>query len=90
MGLELILALGLGGYGYFRTRKFVRERLRFVEAVQSPTAPVVAGVATGLAAGFAVFLIPFVGGLTIPILAGLGIGVGVSHGAKDSKKLPSP
>jgi hypothetical protein len=28
--------------------------------------------------------------LTIPILAGLGIGVGVRHGAKDSKKLPAP
>ncbi len=90
MGLELILALGLGGFGYFKTRKFVRERLRFVDAVQRPVAPVVVGVATGLAAGFAVFVLPFVGGLTIPILAGLGIGAGVRHGAKDSKKLPAP
>ncbi len=90
MGLELILALGLGGFGYFKTRKFVRERLRFVDAVQRPVAPVVVGVATGLAAGIAVFVLPLVGGLTIPILAGLGIGVGVRHGAKDSKKLPAP
>ena len=90
MGLELIVALGLGGYGYFKSRKFVRERLRFVDAVQRPAAPVVAGVATGLAAGLAVFFLPLVGGATIPILAGLGIGVGVSHGAKDSKKLPAP
>ncbi len=90
MGLELILALGLGGFGYFKTRKFVRERLRFVDAVHRPAAPVVVGVATGLAAGFAVFVLPIVGGVTIPILAGLGIGVGVRHGAKDSKKLPAP
>ncbi len=90
MGLELILALGLGGFGYFKTRKFVRERLRFVAVVQRPAAPVADGVATGLAVGFAVFVIPLVGGLTIPILAGLGIGVGVRHGAKDSKKLPAP
>ena len=90
MGLELILALGLGGFGYFKTRKFVRERLRFVDVVQRPAAPVAVGVATGLAAGLAVFVLPFVGGLTIPILAGLGIGVGVRHGAKDSKKLPAP
>ncbi len=89
-GLEFILALGLGGFGYFKTRKFVRERLRFVDVVQRPVAPVVVGVATGLAAGFAVAVLPLVGGVTIPILAGLGIGAGVSHGAKDSKKLPAP
>jgi hypothetical protein len=88
MGLELMLALGLGGFGYFRTRRFVREKLRFVDAVQRPVAPVVAGVATGVAAGVLVAVLPFVGGLTIPVLAGLGIGVGVSHGAKDSKRLP--
>ena len=86
MFLETLLALGLGGFGYFKTRKFVRERLRFVDAIQRPVAPVVVGVA----AGFAVAVIPFVGGLAIPILAGLGIGAGVSHGVKDSKKLPAP
>jgi hypothetical protein len=37
-----------------------------------------------------VALVPFIGGLAIPVLAGLGIGVGVSHGAKDSKRLPAP
>ncbi len=88
--VELIVALGLGGFGYLKTRRFVREKLRFVEAVQQPVAPVVAGVATGVAAGVLVFVLPFVGGLTIPVLAGLGIGAGVSHGAKDSKRLPPP
>ncbi len=90
MGLELILALGLGGYGYFRTRKFVRERLRFVDSVRKPAVPVVAGVGTAVVAGI-FFALPFVpGGWVIPVLAGLGIGVGVSHGAKDTKKLPAP
>ncbi len=72
--VELIVAFGLGGFGYFKTRRFVREKLRFVEAVQQPVAPVVAGVATGVAAGVLVFVLPFVGGLTIPVLAGIGIG----------------
>ena len=45
-GLETLLALGLGGFGYFKTRKFVRERLRFVDLVQGPAAPIVVGVAT--------------------------------------------
>ncbi len=90
MGLELIVALGLGGFGYFKTRKFVRERLRFVDAVRKPAVPVVAGVGTAVVAGI-FFALPFVpGGWVIPVLGGLGIGVGVSHGAKDSKKLPAP
>ena len=88
--VELIVAFGLGGFGYFKTRIFVREKLRFVDAIQRPVAPVVAGVATGVVANVLVAVLPFVGGLTIPVLAGLGIGAGVSHGAKDLKRLPPP
>lgn len=90
MGIEIIIALGLGGFGYFKTRRFVRERLRFIDIVQKPVAPVVAGVGAAVATGVIVALVPFIGGLAIPVLAGLGIGVGVSHGAKDSKRLPAP
>ncbi len=86
--VELILALGLGGFGYLKTRKFVREKLRFVDAVNKPAVPVVAGVGTAVVAGI-FFALPFVpGGWVIPVVAGLGIGAGVSHGAKDSKRLP--
>ncbi len=87
--VELILAVGVAGYGYFRSRRFVRERMRFVEAVQGPAAPVVAGVATAVAAGVVVSVLPVVGALTA-VLSGVGIGIGVSHGAKDSKRLPAP
>ena len=90
MGIELIIALGLGGFGYFTTRRFVRERLRFVDVVQRPAIPVIAGVGTAVATGVLVAVVPFIGGLAIPVLAGLGIGVGISHGAKDSKRLPAP
>ena len=90
MGIELIIALGIGGFGYFKTRRFVRERLRFVDVVRKPAAPIVAGVGTAVAAGVLLAILPWVGGLTIPLLAGLGIGVGVSHGAKDTKRLPAP
>ncbi len=86
--IELMVALGLGGFGYMKTRRFVRERLRFVDAVKKPAVPVLAGVGTAVVAGI-IFALPFVpGGWAIPVLAGLGIGVGVSHGAKDSKRLP--
>jgi hypothetical protein len=88
MGIELIIAAGVAGYGYFKSRRFVRERLRFVDAVQRPATPIAVGVATGLATGVLVAVVPFIGGLAIPVLTGVGIGVGVSHGAKDSKRLP--
>src|SRR5213594_782096 len=45
----LIGAAALGG-GFVATRNFVRRRLRFVDAVRSPAAPLVAGIAGGLAA----------------------------------------
>ena len=53
-------------------------------------APSGVGVAAALATGVLVAVVPFIGGLTIPVLTGIGIGVGVSHGAKDSKRLPAP
>ncbi len=87
--VELILAAGVAGYGYFKSRRFVRERLRFVDVVQRPAAPVVAGVATTVATGAVVFFLPVVGALTA-VLSGVGIGMGVCHGAKDSKRLPAP
>ena len=89
MGLELLLAAALGGFGYMRTRRFVRERLRFVDAVHKPAAPIVVGVATTVATGVVVSVLPLFGAVTA-VLAGIGIAAGVSHGAKDSKRLPAP
>ena len=88
-GLEWIVALGIGGYGYFKSRRFVREKLRFVEIVHKPAAPVAVGVATGVAAGVVVSVLPVVGVVTA-VVAGVSIGMGVSHGAKDSNRLPAP
>ena len=88
--IELILAGGVAGYASLKSRKFVRERLRFGESVQKPAAPGGVGVARTLAVGVLVSL-PFVPlGAGTAVLAGVGIGVGVRHGAKDSKRLPAP
>lgn len=88
--VELILAVGVAGFGYFKSRRFVRERLRFVDAVQKPVTPVVVGVATTLAVGVVVSLPLVPLGAVTAVLTGVGIGVGVRHGAKDSKRLPAP
>ena len=50
--IGLITLLGtivLGVGGYFLARDFVRKKLRFVDAVRSPLAPIVAGVVAFLA-----------------------------------------
>jgi hypothetical protein len=74
-------------FGYIQSRRFVRRKLRFVDAVQKPVAPVVAGGAAALLAAPVVWLLPIVGAGTA-VIFGLGIGTGVHHGARDVKRLP--
>ncbi|MCG8468193.1 MAG: hypothetical protein MJB57_08270 [Gemmatimonadetes bacterium] len=74
--------------GYITIKKFVRERLRFVDGVQKPGIPLIAGVAaTALAIPTAVF--PIITPLTA-VLFGIGIGTGVAAGRRQLKQLPSP
>ncbi len=73
--------------GYVQSRRFVRDRLRFVEAVQKPLVPIIAGVAAAVVAAPVVWLLPIVNAASATIL-GVGVGVGVHHGVKDTQKLP--
>jgi hypothetical protein len=68
--------------GYLQSRRFVRGRLRFVDAVQKPTAPLVAGAAATAIALPVVAVLPLVG-LGTAVLFGAGVGTGVAHGARD-------
>lgn len=83
----LILGAAVGGIGagYVRVRRFVRERLRFVDAVQRPLAPLAAGAVAALAAAPVAWLLPVVGGGTA-VLFGAGVGLAVSHGARDVRR----
>jgi hypothetical protein len=63
----------------------VRQRLRFVEAVKKPVAPVLAGAAAALVAAPVVALLPIVGAGTA-VAFGVGIGAGVAGGAGDIKR----
>jgi hypothetical protein len=78
--LELLLTLAAGAIGFIAARNFVRRRLRFVDAVQSPFAPVLAGGVAALIAWPAV-LLPLVT-LTTAIVFGVGIGLGTASGAR--------
>lgn len=88
--IELIVfALAGAGIlaGYMKTRSFVRERLRFVDAVYRPAAPFVAGGIAAVAAAPLAWLMPIVGGGTA-IVFGAAVGYGVVKGRKDLKQLP--
>ena len=81
--LELLITLTAGAIGFILARNFVRRRLRFVDAVHSPFAPLVAGTAGTLLAWPAV-LLPMVT-LTTAIVFGIGIGFGTARGARALK-----
>lgn len=78
--LQLLITLSAGVIGFILARSFVRRRLRFVDAVQSPVAPLVAGVTAALVAWPAV-LLPLVT-LTTAIVFGIGTGLGTASGVR--------
>ena len=83
--IALIVMLVAGAatfFGFRETRRFVRRRLRYIDAVHSLRAPFIAGTAAALLAGPVVLLLPLVGAGTA-ILFGVGVGSGFAAGAKD-------
>ena len=82
MLLWLVVTGAATGAGYFWTRGFVRRRLRFVNAVQKPVAPVIAGVAAAALAAGPVALLPVVG-VGTAILFGAGVAAGVASGRRE-------
>ncbi len=89
-GIDLIW-LGVSGaaavFSYIKSRQFVRSRLRFVDAVQSPAAPLVAGIGAAVI-GSALSFLPIIT-VGTGLLVGLSVGAGVLHGSRDIKRLPS-
>lgn len=69
---------------YAQARNFVTRRLRYVDAVQSRIAPIIAGVATALVALPLCALLPVVG-VGTALSVGLAVGTGVAAGARDVK-----
>ena len=90
-GLEGLIWLGVTGaasiFGYVKSRQFVRKKLRFVDAVQKPFVPFLAGGVALLIALPIAGLLPWVGTVSA-IVFGMGVGAGVLQGAQDVKRLP--
>jgi hypothetical protein len=73
----IILAAGVGGY--FLSRNFVRGRLRFVDAIHAPWAPIVAGAVAFLVVWPTAWLPIVSAGPAVS--AGIGVALGTARGA---------
>jgi hypothetical protein len=77
---HLLITLAAGIAGFILARAFVRRRLRFVDAIHSPIAPLIAGCVAALVAWPAV-LLPLVT-LSTALAFGVGTGLGTASGAR--------
>jgi hypothetical protein len=82
--IAIAISLALSAFGYATARKFVHDRLKFVDAAQTMKAPIIAGLVAWAIAMPLTFLLPFVGAGTA-IVFGLSVGLGVRAGQKDIK-----
>ncbi len=84
IGLLVGAAALVGGFVF--TRGFVRRRLRYVDAIQKPAAPWIAGaVATAIA--LPITALPVIT-LGTAIAFGVGVAGGVASGRKEPGLLP--
>ncbi len=90
--IVLAVSLGISWLSYGTARRFVRERLRYVEAALTPGAAFVAGLVAAVVATPVVALVhivPIVGTLVsggTALVFGLSVGLGVRSGAQDVKR----
>ena len=71
--------------GFVVSQRFVENRLRYVDAVQRPYAPVVAGAVAGVVALPLVAIIPLIGPGTA-LLFGVSVFAGVASGAREIRR----
>ena len=74
--------LAATAFGFVTARRFVRERLKFVDAAQTWRAPLIAGLVAWAVATPVVWLLPLIGGATA-LLFGVSVALGARAGARD-------
>jgi hypothetical protein len=80
--LAFAATIAATAFGYITTRKYVRERLKFVDGVQTLKAPILAGLVAWAIATPLTWFLPLLGP-GAALLFGLSIGMGVRAGARD-------
>ena len=79
--IAFVIATVAALFGYSAAKKFVRDRLRFVEGAHKPTTPVIAGIGAYLLALVVVGLLPIVGWGTA-LAFGLSVAFGTAAGSR--------
>ncbi len=79
--LSLAVTVGAGIFGYVTTKDFTKRKLRFVEAVHTRPAPIVAGVVVAAVAS-PLAALPIIG-ITAALALGAGVGLGVRSAQKE-------
>src|SRR3954469_21272446 len=87
--IAFIIASGSAIFGYTLAKKFVRDRLRYVEGAHKPATPFIAGIGAYLVAMVAVALLPIVGiGTAIAFALSVAFGTAAGSRAVKSGNLP--
>ena len=82
--INMMIITAVSMLGFVVAKTFVRRRLRFVDAVYAPLAPLTVGVvAAGLAWPFAILPIITV---TMAVIFGIGAGMGTASGVRALKR----
>ena len=82
--IAFIIATVAALFGYSAARKFVRDRLRFVDGAHKPATPFIAGIGAYLVALVVVGLLPIVGWGTAVAFA-LSVAFGTAAGSNEVK-----
>ncbi|HEX9562452.1 MAG TPA: hypothetical protein VF981_00705 [Gemmatimonadaceae bacterium] len=86
--ISFAISAAVAVFAYSRSRAFVSERLRYVDAVNHPLAPIAAGVGAALVAAPVAAMLPLVSAGTA-LTFGLAVGFGVAAGRSgESRRLP--
>jgi hypothetical protein len=80
--ISLALTFTTGWIGYGGARRFVRDRLRYVDAAHKTGTALLAGFVAAMVAAPVVWLLPIVTGATA-IVFGVSVALGVRAGASD-------
>ena len=83
--MTFALALAASWFGYGAARRFVRDRLRYVDSALTPGAALIAGFGAAIVLSPVAWLLPLVTGGTA-LAFGLGVGLGARAGASDVKR----
>ena len=80
--LAFAATIAASAFGYVTARRFVRERLKYVDGAQTLKAPIIAGLAAWAIAMPITWIVPLIGAGTA-LLFGAAVGLGVRAGARD-------